>query len=374
VEKYCDGALRGLALPKAILSVIILAFFPGRKSMTPIEYELGVLMLDVQGLTLHPEEFEILQNPMVGGVILFSRNYSSPSQLQELVNAISECNPQLLIAVDQEGGRVQRFREGFVELPPLHAIGKRYFEDKPLALQLAREGGWLMASELLAVGIDFSFAPVMDLYDAGSKVIADRAFSDHPNAVAELASSYISGMHEAGMAATGKHFPGHGSIEADSHVELPVDHRSLQLLRDNDMVPFALCIDQLDAIMPAHVIYEDVAPECAGFSDFWLQDILRQELGFTGVIFSDDLTMAAAHSVGSVEIRAERALAAGCDMLLVCNDKVSAANVIQWLETENYPQSGKLSTMKARKAVDRSVLIADQQWQAARSSLDMLSA
>jgi len=311
---------------------------------------------------------------MVGGIILFARNYSSPSQLQELVNAIRQCNPRLLIAVDQEGGRVQRFRDGFVRLPPLHEIGKIYLDDKPRALQLAHHGGWLMASELLSYGIDFSFAPVLDLYDASSKVISDRAFSDQPTVVAELARHYISGMHEAGMAATGKHFPGHGSVVADSHFELPVDLRPLKLIRDADMVPFAQCVDALDAIMPAHVVYESAAAECAGFSSFWLQEILRQELGFEGVIFSDDLSMAAAHTVGSVETRAERALTAGCDMLLVCNDPESAGKVLHWLEVQNYPQSAKLSTMSARKAVVHNELITDHQWGLAKSSLETLSA
>ncbi|MEX0903894.1 MAG: beta-N-acetylhexosaminidase [Pseudohongiellaceae bacterium] len=334
----------------------------------------GVLMLDVAGLSLQPEELDQLRRPSVGGVILFSRNFASRSQLRELVGEIRSCNDRLLIAVDQEGGRVQRFRsEEFTTLPAMHHFGRLYGNDRQAALDLATRCGWLLAAELLSCGIDFSFAPVLDTYNTHSAVIGDRAFCAEPAVIAELARALIDGMHEAGMAATGKHFPGHGGIAADSHLEIPVDHRSLQELQAVDMIPFQQCADILDAVMPAHVIYPAVDARCAGFSRIWLQDILRDQLGFRGIIFSDDLTMAGAASAGGIEQRAENALAAGCDMILVCNKRELAITAADWLESRenslNVLTSDRLATMAGRTRLSYSKLITSERWQQSREAL-----
>jgi beta-N-acetylhexosaminidase len=227
---------------------------------------------------------------------------------------------------------VQRFREGFLSLPALARLGALYLEDKSAGLAAAEECGWSMAAELVSLGVDFSFAPVLDVYTETSRVIGDRAFSPDPSQLSELALSYVKGMNSAGMAATGKHFPGHGTVDADSHVELPIDRRSLAEIAAHDLIPFSKLASSLGGIMPAHVLYPEVDSLCAGFSPFWLQEVLRAQLEFSGVIFSDDLTMDAAHSVGSIEARAELALLAGCDMVLVCNDGEAATRVADFLE------------------------------------------
>jgi beta-N-acetylhexosaminidase len=325
----------------------------------------GALMLDLEGISLTTFEAELLQRPSVGGLILFARNYQSPQQLADLISAIRQSRPEILIAVDQEGGRVQRFQQGFTRLPPLFSLGRRYREDQAQALALARQCGWLMAVELLQFGIDISFAPVLDLYNANSRVIAERAFSGDVASVTALALAYIAGMHGAGMAATGKHYPGHGSVAADSHVELPTDSRSAAEILQKDFRVFANCVAQLDGIMPAHVRYPAVDDACAGYSTQWLQDKLRGELGFDGVIFSDDLTMAAAHTVGSVEQRAEQALAAGCDMVLVCNDRNAAVTVANWLEAESHPGSKRLGRMRAQADHAGLNLQASEEWASA---------
>ncbi|PCJ19396.1 MAG: beta-N-acetylhexosaminidase [SAR86 cluster bacterium] len=319
-------------------------------------------MLDVSGLILTPNEKELLQRPCVGGVILFSRNYANPGQLRELVAAIKDCNGNLLVAVDQEGGRVQRFREPFLKLPALHDIGDIYEQDKERGIEVAKQCAWAMAAEVLHYGIDFSFAPVLDVYSNNSRVIKERAFAASAEQTGILGRAYIEGMHEAGMAATGKHFPGHGTVVADSHEELPVDGRPIEQIRELDIKAFAACIDSLDAIMPAHVIYPAVDSVCAGFSRVWLQTILREELGFDGVVFSDDLSMNAAHAAGSVTQRANLALSAGCDMVLVCNDPDSAVIVADWLEARNYPASSKLSRMLANPCAEISNLYSESKW------------
>lgn len=293
---------------------------------------LGPLMLDLQGTTLSDQEAETLARPVVGGLILFARNYQNPQQLQELTAAIRSVRENILICVDQEGGRVQRLKEGFLPLPPLRAIGKVYEADAKRGLALAEVCGWAMAAEVVHHGIDFSFAPVLDLFNTASEVIKDRAFAADFSTVSTLAHAYIEGMNEAGMAATGKHFPGHGTVVADSHFELPIDSRPADEILGSDYQAFANCIEFLGAIMPAHVKYPQLDPECAGFSTYWIQQKLRQELGFEGVVFSDDLTMAAAHEAGDVSTRAAKALAAGCDMVLVCNDSAAALEVADYLE------------------------------------------
>ena len=325
----------------------------------------GVLMLDVQGLELTSEDREVLQHPQVGGVILglHGRNFASLEQLQELTSAIKACNSQLLIAVDQEGGRVQRFKQDFTRLPPMHTFDKLFRQDPQHGERLAECCGWLMATEVLAVGVDLSFAPVLDLYSPHSRIIEDRAFSDDPEIVARLGSAFIRGMHAAGMSATAKHFPGHGSVPGDSHVELPVDERSLDVLRSTDLLPFERCIAHIDAVMPGHVLYSQVDTNVAALSIRWLQDILRDELGFNGIIFSDDLTMSGAHSAGDILQRSELALQAGCDMILVCNDREQALSVIEWLEATGCSASEKLATMLGRPRLGWSELRDSQQWQ-----------
>ncbi|MCF7534987.1 beta-N-acetylhexosaminidase [Pseudomonas petrae] len=279
----------------------------------------GSLMVDVAGTWLTSEDRQFLRQPEVGGLIIFERNIESPRQVRELCASIRAIRPELLLAVDQEGGRVQRLRQGFVRLPPMRAIAGH-----PSAETLAEHCGWLMATEVLAVGLDLSFAPVLDLDYQRSAVVGTRSFEGDPERAAVLAGAFIRGMNAAGMAATGKHFPGHGWAEADSHVAIPNDERSLETIRANDLVPFQRLSKHLAAVMPAHVIYPRVDPQPAGFSRRWLQDILRGELGFEGVIFSDDLSMAGAHVVGDAASRIEAALTAGCDMGLVCNDRAAA--------------------------------------------------
>jgi len=290
-------------------------------------------MLGLEGPTLSAEEREILQHPLVGGIILFTRNYHSPEQLDALLTSIHAVRqPRLLVAVDHEGGRVQRFRDGFTRLPAVRRLGDCYDSDPKRAKQLARTTGWLMAAELRAVGVDFSFAPVLDLDYGISTVIGDRAFHSDPMAVSELAQAYLHGMHKAGMEAVGKHFPGHGNVAADSHHELPIDQRGYADLAAIDLVPFARLVEYgLAGIMPAHVVYTEVDEQPAGFSSRWLQDILRQRLGFQGAIFSDDLDMAGASIAGTPPERAHAALSAGCDMVLACNDRAAAIAILDGL-------------------------------------------
>lgn len=298
-------------------------------------------MLDLRGHALEDDEKEMLQHPLVGGVILFSRNYQSPLQLQELCNKIHALQtPPLLIGVDHEGGRVQRFHESFTLLPPCACYGEEYDKDHVTGLQLAQEAGWLMASELLAVGLDFSFAPVLDLNRGISRVIGDRGFHANEDIVSSLARAFTRGMKSAGMSAVGKHFPGHGSVIPDSHHETPVDNRSYQDIAMSDMIPFERLVQSgIPALMPAHVVYEQVDHLAAGYSKIWLQKILRQELGYQGVIFSDDINMAGAGVAGTHIDRAEAALTAGCDMVLICTDQEAASSVLEQLVYEPHPAS-----------------------------------
>jgi len=327
----------------------------------------GPLMLDLESTELTPAEREMLLHPAAGGVILFSRNFQSPAQVYRLISEIHELrNPALLIAVDQEGGRVQRFREGFTRLPPAAWFGKLYETNKKHAHDVTRETGWLMATELRSVRVDFSFAPVLDLGGELSQVIGDRAFSHRPAAIAELAQAWRRGVNEAGMATVGKHFPGHGGVREDSHHELPVDRRSLEEIMA-DLLPFDRMISYgLEAVMPAHVIYEQAAPELAGFSPYWLKEILRGRFRFQGAIFSDDLSMAAADSAGDYGDRALAALEAGCDMVLVCNNPTGAAQVLETLKTYKDPVAQmRLMRMHGHGAVTRDEMHLDPRWKAA---------
>lgn len=282
----------------------------------------GPVMVDVAGHELTAAEVRRLQHPLVGGVILFSRNYASRQQLHALCQAIHALRDEpLLIAVDHEGGRVQRFRtDGFTAIAPMRHFGQWYDRDPQAALSALTAAGFVLASELRACGVDFSFTPVLDLDGGVSQVIGDRALHSQPQVVALMARALVQGLAQAGMGACGKHFPGHGSVAADSHHEIPVDDRSLEDILAADAAPYAWLGDLvLPAVMPAHVIYPQVAPEPAGFSHRWVTDILRQRLHYQGVVFSDDLTMEGASVAGDMLARARAALQAGCDMVLVCN-------------------------------------------------------
>lgn len=300
---------------------------------------LGPVMLDLEGVELNAEEREILRHPAVGGVILFDKNFEHPEQIAALTAAIHELrDPRLLIAVDQEGGRVQRFREGFTRLPPAGRFGALSRAHPVNARRAASDMGWLMAAELRVVGVDFSFTPVLDLGRGISRMVGDRAFAADAATVADLATAWRTGVHQAGMAAVGKHFPGHGGVAGDSHTELPVDERSFEAIEREDLIPFERLIRQgLEAIMPAHVVYPRTDPSPAGFSTFWLRRILRERLGFQGVIFSDDLNMAAAAAGGDYVERSRSALAASCDLLLVCQNRPAALEVIQSLREHHDP-------------------------------------
>jgi beta-N-acetylhexosaminidase len=294
----------------------------------------GPVMLDVLGKKLTPEDEKRLRHPLVGGVILFARNYESPTQLAELTASIHVLRtPPLLIAVDHEGGRVQRFRDGFTRIPPMRELGKIWDEHPKRAKHLAQQTGYVLASELRACGVDFSFTPVLDVDYGSSTVIGDRAFHAEPQAISELAHSLLTGLKQGGMPTVGKHFPGHGFVQADSHLEIPVDDRSYTDIELCDLIPFRQMVNfGLTAVMPAHVIYPKVDPRPAGFSKVWLKDILRGELGFEGCIFSDDLSMEAATVGGGIVQRAEAALHAGCDMVLVCNKPESADELLAGLK------------------------------------------
>lgn len=330
---------------------------------------LGPLMTDIDGTALSPDDRELLRHPAVGGVILFARNFVDPAQVCALIADIHALRePRLLVAVDQEGGRVQRFRTGFVELPPLAALGRIYDTDPEQALAAAAEHAFLMASELRAVDIDFSFAPVLDLLNNASSVIGDRALHRDPQVVARLARAYVRALGERGMAAVGKHFPGHGGVAEDSHVELPVDKREFDDIERRDLAPFRALVDGgIEGIMMAHVLYPKVDPVAAGYSRVWIEQTLRQEMRFEGVVFSDDLSMAGAQLEGSYGDRADLALAAGCDVLLSCNNREGAIEICERLGTSPYPTTQvRLMRLHGRgEAPDFASLQQSSRWQAA---------
>jgi beta-N-acetylhexosaminidase len=290
----------------------------------------GPVMLDVEGLELTAADRERLAHPLVGGVILFTRNYADRAQLAVLTASIRALrDPALVIGVDHEGGRVQRFRAGFTAIPPMRLLGETWDRDVAQAARDAEALGRTIAGELRPLAIDFSFAPVLDLAYGSSAVIGDRAFHRNPNAVAHLATALRRGLNAGGMAAVGKHFPGHGFVAADSHTDVPVDGRPMTAIAADDLIPFgALVRGGLEAVMPAHVIYTDVDAKPAGYSRIWLQEILRGRLGFDGMIFSDDLGMAGAHTAGDIVARAEAAVEAGCDVVLVCNDAAASDDLL----------------------------------------------
>lgn len=336
---------------------------------------LGSIMGDLRGCLLAADEREMLGHPLIGGIILFARNYESPEQLTELVHAIhSAREPRLLVAVDQEGGRVQRFRQDLSRLPPCSVMGRMYKTDRTLATGFAEQLGWLMASELRALGVDCSFAPVLDLDKGMSAVIGDRAIDGDPEIVALLAGHYMRGMRRAGVSAVGKHFPGHGSVSEDSHRVTPVDRRELADIRIEDMVPFRrLIANGLPGIMPAHVIFPVVDDKPAGFSAIWLKQVLRRQLGFQGAIFSDDVDMAGAAFAGSYCERVLAALSAGCDMVLICNNPKELVKVLDNLNVAGSPQSqSRLMRMYGRHDVTLKSLRRSQEWKQASAFMARL--
>jgi beta-N-acetylhexosaminidase len=311
------------------------------------------VMADIAGLELTPDDAVFLLQPEISGLILFSRNYHNPEQLKALCESIKALRSDLVISVDQEGGRVQRFREGFLRLPAMRRLGSEYDLNADDALAKSQSLGWLMAAELIHHGIDISFAPVLDLDFERSGVIGDRAFASAPEVVYQLSKAFIVGMRNAGMSATAKHFPGHGHVTADSHKELPTDPRAFDVLDQLDLIPFKKLINEelLSAIMPAHVVYPDVDAEfTAGFSAIWLQKILRKELGFKGLIYSDDLSMEGAAASGSPSVRAEKAKEAGCNVLLICNKRDAAQEIVDTVRSKSWKLLS-LTDMKAQSSV-----------------------
>lgn len=326
---------------------------------------MGPLLIDFEGTTLTKEDQELLQNPLVAGVILFSRNFQNVEQLSELIKEIRSISPErLLISVDHEGGRVQRFRQGFTLIPPAQSYA--LLNDIEQAKTLAFDAGWLLAMELIAFDIDLSYAPVLDL---GHECLAigSRSFHQDADIAYQIASAMIDGMHSAGMKTTGKHFPGHGHVIADSHKETPVDHRN-QLLIEHDMQIFSRLIadKKLDAIMPAHVIYPAFDDKPASGSSFWLKTVLRQQLHFDGVIFSDDLSMEGASVMGNYAERAKNALEAGCDLLLACNNRQGTLAILEELNSLDKQQSlrsTKVQSLLTQKKISHENLIKTVDWQ-----------
>lgn len=334
---------------------------------------IGALMIDITGKTLTAEDIELLQAPQTGGLILFARNIETPDQVRALTDHIRQVRSDILIAVDQEGGRVQRLKaeHGFTKLPAMGRLGELYQTEPHKALIMAQISGWLMATEVLAVGIDFSFAPVLDIDDI-SDVIGDRGFAKNPQDIIILANAFMEGMKAAGMANTGKHFPGHGSVKADSHVAAAIDHRTFAEIEQHDMQTFKALMPKLDAIMPAHVIYPNVDPNPAGFSEFWIKTVLRSQLGFDGVLFSDDLSMQAACVAGGADARIKAALAAGCDMGLVCNDRQAACVALDGIQNLALPNQQRLERMRGKIpqiAIQRELQLGTA-WEKARAEIE----
>ncbi|MDJ0712007.1 MAG: beta-N-acetylhexosaminidase [Woeseiaceae bacterium] len=333
---------------------------------------LGPVMLDIEGLSLSPADRDLLREPAVGGVILFSRNYESVEQVTDLVADIRALrSPPLLVAVDHEGGRVQRFRDGFTVMPPMRHIGREYDRDAEAGLSAARAAGWLIASELRAAGIDLCFAPCVDLDWGVSEIIGNRAFHRKPDAVADLANAFSRGLRSAGMAAVAKHFPGHGAVVADSHLKLPIDRREYGHILD-DMRPYDRLVSTgaVAGVMLAHIIYEQIDSMPAGFSDYWIQRELRSRLGFGGAVFCDDLSMKATHRYGSMAERGLCALNAGCDMILVCNDRDAAHEAVDALADYSNPLSlVRLARLHGTGQVLRESLRASDEWQAVSEQL-----
>jgi len=337
---------------------------------------LGPVMLDIDGLSLTPADRDLLREPAVGGVILFSRNYESPEQLIDLVAEIRALrSPPLIVAVDHEGGRVQRFREGFSAIPAMRRIGREYSRDSAAAEELARRAGWLIGSELRAAGIDLCFAPCVDLDWGVSEVIGNRSFHRRPEVVGELAAAFSRGLRSAGMAAVAKHFPGHGAVVADSHLKLPVDRREYGDVLD-DMRPYDKLIGNglIAGVMTAHVVYRGLDEMPASFSNYWIQQELRSRLGFEGAVFCDDLSMKATRDYGPMATRARLALDTGCDMVLVCNDRPAAQKTVASLREYSNPLSlVRLARLHGTGHVMRESLLASEEWLTVSAELQQWS-
>lgn len=326
---------------------------------------IGPIVFDVLGCELSGEEMELLQHPLVGGVIYFARNFESAEQIEELSKNIRKIRKKpLLITVDQEGGRVQRFREGFTRLPSMGQVGQLFDESEERGLKLATTCGWLMAAELLAVGVDLSFAPVLDIDHGISAAIGNRAFHQKTSGVITLAKALVEGMQKAGMAAVGKHFPGHGSVNVDSHLDLPVDKREFDVISEEDLMPFVEMIKTgIQGVMAAHILFPAVDDKPVGFSSYWLKNILRKRLDFNGLIFSDDLDMKGAAIAGDFPERAEAALDAGCDMALICNNRPGVIKTLDGLSQQRYlVESPRFSALQAQFSVMRDQLKLSALW------------
>lgn len=303
------------------------------------------LMVDIEGPSLSSDDIELIKSPYVGGLILFDRNFIDKDQLIDLCFEIKSKKPEIIIAVDQEGGRVQRLKKGFSLIPPMQRLGDLVLHERELGLDLCKETGWLVASELIACGVDLSFSPVLDLDQNSSSVIGDRAFSDQIDVVIDCARAFIFGMHEAGMASVGKHFPGHGSISEDSHVEKPIDKRILNEIENKDLIPFKELINDLDGIMTAHILFPEVDKNVTTFSKIWLSEILKEKMNFKGMIFSDDLNMEGANEGKSFYLKAEKAINAGCEMILVCNNRNGVLDASRYFEENDIVPSEKNFSM-----------------------------
>lgn len=332
----------------------------------------GVLMTDIGSTALTADDVSLIKQAQVGGIILFARNVIDAAQVRRLCDDIRHYNPDILIGVDQEGGRVARLRDGFTPLPAMGKLGKMFEQSPSEALSCAYDCGYLMAAEVLAVGIDLSFAPVLDT-DNISTVIGDRSFHQDPQVITALATQFMRGMRAAGMATTGKHFPGHGAVAPDSHIAEAIDTRSLDEIMNHDMQPFAQTLPWLDALMPAHVIFSQVDNKPAGFSKIWLKDIIRDKLKFDGVLFSDDLSMAGAQAAGDISDRVRAAITSGCDIALVCNDRVAAHEAAEAAQDLPYPDQQRVKAMCGQIPLWRGDLESTCQqfehWQQAKHSI-----
>lgn len=345
---------------------------------------LGPLIVDVASTQLDNSDRDLLQSQWIGGVILFSRNIGNRDQLVELIGSLRDVRPELLISVDQEGGRVQRCREGFTRIPPMAIFGKLFALDREKALEMAETCGWLLASEMLATGFDLSYAPVLDVDENYSSVIGDRSFSLNPEEVSILSGAFIDGAKRAGMKVTGKHFPGHGGIGEDSHLTLPVDHRAMSAIQSRDLKPFTRNLSILDAVMPAHILFPEVDKNPVGFSSVWLQNILKQQLGFSGMVVSDDLSMEGAGFAGGHGDRVIAALEAGCDAVLVCNHREGVLDAVGALDRlygdlpslhERLPglPRRELAAMRPSHRVNWHELESDPLWLLAQQQIEALN-
>ncbi len=336
---------------------------------------IGPIILDLMGTEISQEERELLQHPLVGGVILFTRNYITPKELKELCRSIRQSRDEpLLITVDHEGGRVQRFRGDFTSIPSMGQIGKLYEQSPETALQLAEICGWLLASELLAFEIDLSFAPVLDLNKEANPAIGDRSFHRDPQHVTKLAKRVMKGMHAAGMAATGKHFPGHGSVTLDSHVTLPMDSRSFSDIQADDLQPFLELIHAgIDAIMPSHIVFPTQDDKPVSCSKHWLQTVLRKQCQFNGFVFSDDLNMQALSVIGDYTERANRALEAGCDMILICNNRNGAIQILDRLPQTYFLDEQKVKPLRGKWSDSFNDLRSSSHWRKQQAQLMQLT-